>query len=94
MKFGDYLFTIPLVVREEPHRRQGEARERIAAAGAGAGAGEVRDKNVQLEASLKRVEEMAATDPLTGLYNRRHFGTRARSALRRGAALRQGPVRA
>ena len=35
---------------------------------------EVREKNTQLEESLKRVEEMAATDPLTGLYNRRHFG--------------------
>ena len=33
-----------------------------------------RDKNVQLEQSLIRVEEVAATDPLTGLYNRRHFG--------------------
>src|SRR5205823_5043728 len=35
--------------------------------------GDVRDKNAQLEVSLKRVEELAATDPLTGLYNRRHF---------------------
>ena len=34
---------------------------------------DVRDKNAQLEKSLKRVEELAATDPLTGLYNRRHF---------------------
>lgn len=34
---------------------------------------EVRDKNAQLEKSLKMVEEVAATDPLTGLYNRRHF---------------------
>src|SRR6185436_8490569 len=32
------------------------------------------DKNSKLEASLRRVEQMAATDPLTGLYNRRHFG--------------------
>lgn len=35
---------------------------------------ELREKNDQLEASLKKVEHMAATDPLTGLYNRRHFG--------------------
>jgi diguanylate cyclase (GGDEF)-like protein len=34
---------------------------------------EVRDKNAQLQQSLRRVEELAATDPLTGLYNRRHF---------------------
>jgi two-component system, cell cycle response regulator len=33
----------------------------------------VSEKNAQLEESLKRVEEMAATDPLTGLYNRRYF---------------------
>ena len=33
----------------------------------------MRDNNSQLEASLKQVEEMAATDPLTKLYNRRHF---------------------
>ena len=31
------------------------------------------EKNRVLEASLKQVEELAATDPLTGLYNRRHF---------------------
>src|SRR5690606_1252500 len=34
---------------------------------------EVQSKNTQLESSLKLLEEMAATDPLTGLYNRRHF---------------------
>jgi diguanylate cyclase (GGDEF)-like protein len=33
----------------------------------------LRDKNQQLQRSLARVEELAATDPLTGLYNRRHF---------------------
>ena len=33
----------------------------------------MRDKNAQLEKSLRKVEELAATDPLTGLYNRRHF---------------------
>ena len=34
----------------------------------------MQEKNAQLEKSLKKLEEVAATDPLTGLYNRRHFG--------------------
>lgn len=31
------------------------------------------EKNAELEASLRRMEELAATDALTGLYNRRYF---------------------
>jgi len=73
VKLGDYLFTIPLIVEKnltvaklmrENETLRLELEEALL---------EVRDKNVQLEASLRRVEEMAATDPLTGLYNRRHF---------------------
>jgi two-component system, cell cycle response regulator len=74
VKFGDYLFTIPLVVEKNltvaKVKRENESlRTELERALA-----EVRDKNFQLEQSLRRVEEMAATDPLTGLYNRRHFG--------------------
>ena len=74
VKFGDYLFTIPLVVEKNltvaKVKRENESlRSELERALA-----EVSDKNLQLELSLKRVEEMAATDPLTGLYNRRHFG--------------------
>ena len=74
VKFGDYLFTIPLVVeknlavakiKKENQRLQSELEQALR---------EVQEKNQQLEKSLKRVEEVAATDPLTGLYNRRHFG--------------------
>lgn len=74
VKFGDYLFTIPLVVeknlavakvRQENERLQAELQLALR---------QVNEKNAQLEASLKRIEEVAATDPLTGLYNRRHFG--------------------
>ena len=36
---------------------------------------ELRDKNRQLEEVLSRVEILAVTDPLTQLYNRRHFET-------------------
>jgi two-component system cell cycle response regulator len=73
VKFGDYLFTIPLVVEKNltvaKVKRENESlRQELERALA-----EVRDKNVQLEESLNRVEQMAATDPLTGLYNRRHF---------------------
>ncbi|MDB5297690.1 MAG: putative response regulator receiver protein [Phycisphaerales bacterium] len=74
VKAGDYLSTIPLVVRKNIQvaqvRRENQSLhkelERALAA--------LKDKNVELEQSLKRVEEVAATDPLTGLYNRRHFG--------------------
>ncbi len=34
---------------------------------------ELREKNRQLEEVLSKVEILAITDPLTGLYNRRHF---------------------
>jgi len=60
VKFGDYLFTIPLVVEKNLMvariRSENEALHQ-----------ELIEKNQQLE-------QMAATDPLTGLYNRRHFG--------------------
>lgn len=73
VKFGDYLFTIPLVVEknltvakvyQENSLLRGELERALR---------EVRDKNAQLEKSLQKVEELAATDALTGLYNRRHF---------------------
>jgi diguanylate cyclase (GGDEF)-like protein len=35
---------------------------------------ELRMKNDQLETSMAKLKEMAVTDPLTGLSNRRHFG--------------------
>lgn len=34
---------------------------------------ELRERNQQLEAMIHRVEALAITDPLTGLYNRRRF---------------------
>jgi len=74
VKMGDYLFTIPLVVEKnlavaKIKRENEELRMEIELA-----LSQVREKNVQLEQSLKKMEEMAATDALTGLYNRRHFG--------------------
>ncbi len=73
VKVGDYLFTIPLVIEKNlivaSVKRENESlRHDLEAALL-----QVQFKNAQLEESLQRVEQMAATDPLTGLYNRRHF---------------------
>jgi two-component system cell cycle response regulator len=73
VKLGDYLFTIPLVVQKnltvaKVMRENETLRTELESA-----LSEVRNKNSQLEASLQRETELAATDPLTGLYNRRHF---------------------
>ncbi len=66
VKLGDYLFTIPLVIEKNlavvKMKREKEALQH-----------QLEEKNAQLEKALKQVEQMAATDPLTGLYNRRHF---------------------
>jgi diguanylate cyclase (GGDEF)-like protein len=73
VKLGDYLFTIPLVVEKnltmaKVKRENEQLREQVEKAML-----ELQFKNGQLQESLQRVEQMAATDPLTGLYNRRHF---------------------
>jgi two-component system cell cycle response regulator len=74
VKVGDYLFTMALVIEKNlivaKVKRENESlRHDLEDALL-----QVQFKNAQLEESLQRVEEMAATDPLTGLYNRRHFG--------------------
>jgi two-component system cell cycle response regulator len=74
VKLGDYLFTIPLVVQKnltmaKMKRENEQLREQVEQAMI-----ELQHKNKQLQESLQRVEQVAATDPLTGLYNRRHFG--------------------
>jgi diguanylate cyclase (GGDEF)-like protein len=74
VKAGEYLFTIPLVVEKnleawkvkQENRRLHEQQQQAAR--------EISLKNQQLKESLQKLEQMASTDPLTGLYNRRHFG--------------------
>ncbi|QOV90811.1 GGDEF domain-containing response regulator [Humisphaera borealis] len=74
VKVGDYLFTIPLVVQKNLQvakvKRENESLRLELEQTLDA----LKEKNLLLEESLKKVEEVAATDPLTGLYNRRHFG--------------------
>lgn len=73
VKLGDYLFTIPLVVEKnlqiaQIQRENQSLRQAIERAN-----DQLKEKNAQLEESLVRLQQMAATDPLTALYNRRHF---------------------
>jgi two-component system cell cycle response regulator len=74
VKFGDYLFTIPLIVEKNLTVAKVERENKLLRHELELALSEVRTKNLQLEETLRRVEQAAATDPLTGLYNRRHFG--------------------
>lgn len=60
VKVGDYLFTIPLVIEKNLTVAK-IIRER-------------EELRRQLEEKNAQLETVAATDPLTQLYNRRHFG--------------------
>lgn len=74
VKAGDYLFSLPVVVeknlalyavKQDNLRLQAQLAATLA---------QVRVKNQQLEEAVSQLELMAATDPLTGLANRRSFG--------------------
>ena len=66
VKVGDYLFTMALVIEKNlsvaKMRRENETLRC-----------DLEKALAEVKVSLGRVEEMAATDVLTGLYNRRHF---------------------
>lgn len=71
VKIGDYLFTMPLIVeknlevwrtKQENLRLQQELKQTLE---------QVRIKNQQLEEAVRQLEDLASTDPLTGLANRR-----------------------
>jgi diguanylate cyclase (GGDEF)-like protein len=74
VKLGDYLFTIPLVVEKNLTAAHVERENKLLRAELESALNELKTKNIQLEDSLRQVEQVAATDPLSGLYNRRHFG--------------------
>ena len=73
VKLGDYLFALPVLIdknidqhkiKKDNARLQRELQSMLS---------ELRVKNIQLQESLERLEHMAATDPVTGLANRRRF---------------------
>ncbi len=74
VKAGEYLFTIPLVVEKNLEAWKVKQENKRLHEQQQAAAREISIKNQQLKDSLHKLEQMAATDPLTGLYNRRHFG--------------------
>jgi two-component system cell cycle response regulator len=74
VKLGDYLFTIPLVVEKNITMAKVKLENELLRQQVEKAMIELQFKNGQLQESLQRMEQMAATDPLTGLYNRRHFG--------------------
>jgi len=74
VKAGNYLFSLPVIVEKNLAQARLKAendtlRERLEVTLA-----EVRVKNEQLEEAVAKLEAMAATDPLTGLANRRSLG--------------------
>ncbi len=73
LKAGDYLFDIPVIVeknlalwrvKQENQRLNAKLQHTLE---------EVNVKNRQLEQAVQQLQTMAATDPLTGLANRRAF---------------------
>jgi two-component system, cell cycle response regulator len=73
VKVGDYMFTIPLVIEKNLTVAKLRTENETLRTSLEKALADVQATNQQLQDSLKRVEQMAATDPLTGLYNRRHF---------------------
>jgi len=73
VKVGDYLFTVPLVVeknlevwrtKQDNARLEGELKDML---------GQLQERNDQLREAVAKLEAQAATDPLTGLANRREI---------------------
>ena len=66
IKHGDYLRVVPMVVEKSLAMAEiKRAKERLEH--------ELTVRNAELEAANAQLADAAARDPLTGLYNRRHF---------------------
>jgi diguanylate cyclase (GGDEF)-like protein len=73
VKLGDYLFALPAVVRKSIAQHRIRVEKETLQQRLEDTCEELRIKNFQLEESLDKLREMADTDHLTGLLNRRSF---------------------
>ncbi|MFO0974482.1 MAG: diguanylate cyclase [Phycisphaerae bacterium] len=67
VKYGDYIQIVPVVIEKTLALLDIRAANRRLEQ-------ELLARNSELERLNEQLREMAAHDPLTGLYNRRHFG--------------------
>lgn len=74
VKAGEYLFTLPVIVEKNLELWRIKRENENLADQLEEMLDQVRVKNQQLEEMVTKLETMAATDPLTGLANRRSFG--------------------
>lgn len=66
VKHGDYINVVPVVIEKALAMMEIRAiNQRLEK--------ELLERNAELERLNEQLREMAANDPLTGLYNRRHF---------------------
>lgn len=73
VKLGEFLFALPVLVEKSINQHRIKKENERLKAEQQAMLGELQVKNTQLKDSLSQLEQMAATDYLTGLANRRHF---------------------
>src|SRR5205823_4597952 len=66
VKHGDYLHVLPVIVRKALAMAEIKSENQRLQC-------EVMQRNAELESLNEELRHMAAHDPLTGLYNRRHF---------------------
>lgn len=73
VKVENYFFTIPLVVQKNLTTAKLARENSMLRRELEISLASVKESNQQLQNALYQVEQMAATDALTGLFNRRHF---------------------
>lgn len=74
VKLGDFLFALPMMIDKSIRQHRIKLENLRLQQDLESMLSQLRIKNVQLQESLQKLEQMATTDHLTGLANRRRFG--------------------